>query len=128
MSAVYLLVYLALLTVIVTRFVSGEMDPDAMTPEDDGLLIAFDHVMFIGVMTNALFGALAATLHGRMVATVDRILLWGVNVGVAGFAVGLITLEALPKRIFTPIMGAALLIGIAMYLREVALTRGSAPE
>jgi hypothetical protein len=123
MSVVYLLAYLVLLTYIVSRFLSGAMDPDAMTPGDDALLIALDHLMFIGVMTNALFGALAADLHGRTVAMADRVLLWGLNLGIAGFAVGLLTQEALPKRIFTPIMGTALLIGIAAYLRELAATR-----
>jgi predicted membrane protein len=98
------------------------MDPDAMTPDDEALIIALDHIMFIGVMTNALFGALAADLHGRTTAVADRILLWGVNIGIAGFAVGLLSQEALPKRIFTPIMGTALLIGIAAYLREVPKT------
>lgn len=31
--------------------------------------------------------------------------------------------QALPKRIFTPIMGTALLIGIVSYLQEMAGTR-----
>ncbi|OFW62664.1 MAG: hypothetical protein A2135_03065 [Actinobacteria bacterium RBG_16_67_15] len=118
MSALFLIGYLVLLTVVVVRFVSGAMDIDAMTPQDDGLLIAFDHTMFIGVMTNALFGALAANLHGKTTAVVDRILLWGISIGVTGFVVGLITVEAVPKRIFTPIMGTTLLIGIAAYLME----------
>ena len=122
MSVVYLLAYLVLLTYIVSRFLSGAMDPDAMTPDDEALIIALDHVMFIGVMTNALFGALAADLHGRAAAVADRILLWGVNIGIAGFAVGLLSQEALPKQIFTPIMGTALLIGIAAYLRDVTGT------
>lgn len=121
-SLLFLLGYLVLLTVIVAKFVSGAMDPDAMTPEDDGLLVALDHMMFVGVMTTALFGALATTLHGKAMGVVDKILLGGVAIGLPGFVVGLITLEQLPKRIFTPIMGTALLIGIFGYLREVMRT------
>jgi hypothetical protein len=96
------------------------MDPDAMTPKDDGLLIALDHTMFLGVMTMSLFGTLAANLHGKTMSMIDKILLWGITIGVPGFVVGLITVEAIPKRIFTPIMGTALLIGIAAYLREIS--------
>jgi hypothetical protein len=51
---------------------------------------------------------------------------WGVNIGIAGFAVGLLSQEALPKQIFTPIMGTALLIGIAAYLRDVTGTGNKA--
>jgi predicted membrane protein len=123
MSLAFLIGYMVLLTILVTKFVSGEIDPDALRPEDEGLLLAFDHVMFVGVMTMALFGTLAANLHGKALTLVDRIVLWGITIGVTGFAVGLITVESLPKQIFTPIMGTALLIGIASYLKDTAARR-----
>ena len=119
MSLAFLIAYMALLTIIVSKFISGEIDPDAMTPEDEGLLLAFDHLMFVGVMTMSLFGTFAAQLHGKTMSLIDKVVLWGITIGVPGFAVGLITLEQLPKRIFTPIMGTALLIGIAAYLKEM---------
>jgi len=37
-----------------------------------------------------------------------------VNIGIAGFGAGLITRTAPLKRTFTPIMGLALLVGIAV--------------
>lgn len=123
-SLVFLIGYMVLLTIIVSRFVSGSMDPDAMTVEDEGLLLAFDHIMFIGVMTMALFGTLAAGLHGKVMKMTDKVILWGVGIGVTGFAVGLIMVEKLPKHIFTPIMGLALLHGIASYLREITAQKG----
>jgi len=122
---IFLIGYVALLTIIVIRFASGSIDIDTLSPQDRGLVIALDHTMFIGVMTNTLFGALAATLHGRAVGMVDRILLWGGALGTAGFVAGLILVEALPKRIFTPIMGLALLLGVAGYLMEM---RRPAPQ
>ncbi len=124
MSLVFLIGYMVLLTVIVSKFVSGAIDPDAMTAEDEALLIAFDHVMFLGVMTMALFGTLAATMHGKTMSLADKIIAWGITVGVPGFATGLIMVEQLPKRIFTPIMGTALLIGIAAYLKEIVAKKG----
>ena len=42
---------------------------------------------------------------------------WGVNVGVSGFAVGLVLESAAMKRVFTPILGFALLYAIYSYLR-----------
>ncbi len=121
MSILFLVVYLVLGTVLIVRVVSGVMDFDALTDAEFGLVLSFDHVMFIGVMTNLMFGVLAPRLHGTGLAAVDKILLWGVNVGIVGFAVGLMTVTAGIKRTFTPIMGTALLVGIAVY--AAALTR-----
>jgi hypothetical protein len=120
LAMVFLVVYLVLLSVLVSWIVTGAIDFNAVTEAQEGLLLAFDHTMFIGVMTNVLFGVLAANLGvsaRRRIA--DRILQWGVNVGIAGFGVGLITRTALLKRTFTPIMGLALLVGIAVYLMAV---------
>ena len=119
---VFLIGYLALLTIIVIRYVGGAMDIAALSVKDKGLLAGFDHAMFIGVMTNAVFGALALTLHGKATTIVDRVLLWGVTVGTAGFIFGLILAEPLSKRVFTPIMGGALLFGVVAYLREMRRT------
>ena len=81
-STLVLLVYLVLLTVIVSQVISGSMDFDALTETQFGLVLTFDHVMFIGVMTNLLFGSVATSLRGSTLALVDRILLWGVNLGI----------------------------------------------
>lgn len=116
LSILFLIVYLVLGTILIARVVSGVMDFDALTDSEFGLVLSFDHVMFIGVMTNLMFGVLASRLHGSSLRTVDRILLWGVNVGIVGFAVGLMTVTAAVKQTFTPIMGTALLIGIAAYV------------
>lgn len=127
LSILFLLVYLVLLTVVVAQFISGAMDIDALTDSQLGLLLTFDHVMFIGVMTNAIFGVLAVSLVSVGARAADRILLWGVNVGIIGFGLGLITVTAALKRVFAPIMGIALLIGIAAYLKELNTGRTEQP-
>lgn len=119
LATAFLVVYLVLISVIVARFIGGSLDLHALTPGDRGLVAAFDHVMFVGVMTTALFGALAITLHGTMLTLADRILLWGTTIGTTGFILGLLLMEPVPKRVFSPIMGAALLFGVAAYLREM---------
>lgn len=112
LSVVFLAVGIGLLVYLVQLFVSGEIDPEA--GEGTHLLIAFDHAMFIGVMTNALLAALA---QGRAWNGRQRWLVWGVNLGLAGFLIGLIAESAVVKRISTPVMGAALLLAVAEYLR-----------
>ncbi len=122
-STIFLVAYLVLGTVLITRVVSGAMDFDALTEAELGLLLAFDHTMFIGVMTNLLFGVIALRMLGREApATADRIIMWGVNIGITGFVIGLLTVSPILKRIATPIMGTALLVGIALYVRD--LVRG----
>jgi hypothetical protein len=128
-SSLFLVVYLILGTVLIARVVSGTMDFDALTEAEFGLVLAFDHTMFIGVMTNLLFGVIAYGLLQRPeIRTVDRILLWGVNLGIVGFVIGLLTVSPIMKRLSTPIMGAALLIGIGMYVAEIARSDSEATE
>jgi hypothetical protein len=76
--------------------------------------VAFDHINFIMVVTNLMFAMM--TLGLVVPESANRVIFWGTNVGVAGFAVGIFTENATLKRIFTPILGLALLYGIYTYL------------
>ena len=118
-AMLFLVVYLALLTVLVSWIVRDVVDFDALTESQEGLLLAFDHTMFIGVMTNVMFGVLALRLASGATAVANKVLWWGVNIGLAGFALGLITTTALLKQIFAPIMGLSLLFALVTYLREL---------
>ncbi|MEX2279549.1 MAG: hypothetical protein WEA76_05615 [Acidimicrobiia bacterium] len=118
LATVYLVIGVALLVYVVQLFVSGELNPE--TGEGPvGVLIAFDHAMFLGVMTNALFAGLAL---GLVYDTMQQVVVWGVNVGLAGFLVGLVTDQAALKRIFTPIMGLALILAVVVFLRARPVT------
>jgi hypothetical protein len=118
-AALALVGALALLTILISWLITDSIDFDAMTESQEGLILSFDHAMFIGVMTNVLFGVLAVHIATARTALANRILLWGVNIGFLGFAIGLITTTQVLKQIFTPIMGLALLHGISVYLREL---------
>ena len=120
MAVVFLAVGIGLLVYVVQLFVSGALDPETGTGPV-GVLLAFDHAMFIGVMTNALLAVIAG--FGNWSA--NRLLVWAVNIGVAGFIVGLMADSSLLKRIFTPILGLALLW--AIFTAVPALSRRSAP-
>ena len=125
LATVFFLVYLVLGTTLIALIVTETMDVDALTEAEEGLVLTFDHSMFIGTMTLLLFGTLASRLHGGVATTIDRIVYWGVPVGLVLFGIGLMSVEALPKQIGTPIMGTALLIGIGFYLTR--LTRPARP-
>lgn len=118
MSVVFLAVGIALLVYLVQLFVSGQLDPETGGGQV-GVLLAFDHTMFIGVMTNALF-AVAQRLSGEKT---NPAVLWGVNGGLAVFLVGLVLESAVLKRIGAPIMGVALLFAVYWFFRQLVVRR-----
>jgi hypothetical protein len=126
-SIVFLVANLVVLTVLVSQVVSGAMDFDALTEAQLGLILTLDHLMFVGVMTMALFGVMAKVTHPGPLALADKILLWGVTLGIIGFAAGLLTVTPALKRISTPVLGIALLIGIAFYIKEILATPSTTP-
>lgn len=83
-------------------------------------LLALDHSQFIGLMTNALFAMLMAATVGPRGNRVDQAVFVLVNIGIAGFVVGLLGDVTAFKRIFTPLMGTGLLIGLAVYAARLA--------
>lgn len=118
-ALLFLIVYLVLLTVLVSWIIRDVIDFDALTESQEGLLLAFDHTMFIGVMTNIMFGVLALRFASSRVTLANKVLWIGVNIGLAGFALGLLTTTTLLKQIFAPIMGLSLLFALVIYLAEL---------
>jgi hypothetical protein len=79
-------------------------------------ILALDHTMFVGVLTNAIFGLLLASAGERPMrwARADHAVFFGINVGLIGFVVGLLFDVVLLKRMFTPVMGASILLGLGL--------------
>lgn len=129
-SAVFIVVNIALTVFLAVGLVSGLFPPDDL-PE--GVLLAMDHTMFIGVMTNALFGLMHESAAARRAIWpwASDVVFWGTNVGLAGFAIAMITGATVLYRVFTPIMGLSILLAIAVYvpllLRRPALEKIAAP-
>lgn len=118
-SLVFLVANMFVFTYFLSLVISETADIDALTPSELGLILTLDHLMFVGVMTLSLFGVMAKGTHPGALETVDKIVLWGVGLGVTGFSIGLIAVEASIKRVATPVLGVALLIGIGMYITEM---------
>jgi hypothetical protein len=119
----FLVVGVILEAILVQQFIAAQGDQSKVSV---GLLHALDHTMFVGLMTNVLFGAIlvgAAADRPRVWAWADQIVFWGLNIGVAGFvAVLLIAGSGEGAKPFThpvsfiaPIMGLAALLGIATF-------------
>ncbi|MDP9265995.1 MAG: hypothetical protein M3O91_07760 [Chloroflexota bacterium] len=88
-----------------------------------GLITALDHAMFIGVMTNALFGCVLAltAAETRVWPWADHVIFWGLNIGAASFLAVLVFVGtsagagafAHPVAYTAPIMGLSALLGVA---------------
>jgi hypothetical protein len=89
-----------------------------------GLILALDHMMFIGVLSNALFAQVRSAVAAVKPAAVN-VLFWLMNIGLAGFALGLIADSAVLKRIFTPIMGLGILHGVVLFTMALQRRRGT---
>ena len=115
-SILFLIPALVILGYVIGRY----SDDIEATPQR--VLLALDHATFIGILTNAIFGMLfVATASRREVwSWADQMVFWAINLGVAGFVIGLLADAAEIKRIATPVMGAGILLGllvVAMRLR-----------
>lgn len=115
-AVVGLIAAVILTAIVVNKFVSAgdNVDEDALFSELAPFLLALDHTTFILVVTNVIFAMLTAM--SSISETANRVVFYGVNIGAAGFVVALIAESSPLKRVFTPILGLALLYGIYLHL------------
>jgi len=126
-SIAWLVVALALFIALTQQLIAAQGDQSKIPP---GLLIALDHTMFIGVMTNVLFGALLALGAPRTWPWADHVIFWGLNIGAASFVAVLLTAGSSagsgpfghPVAFTAPIMGLSVLLGIVTYSMRLATT------
>lgn len=104
-SLIALVPVVVLTAVVIQQFVSGADFPDFVH-----ILVALDHTNFLLVVTGLI---LAMMIAGSAVSAVSSaVMYYGLVVGASGFIVGLLAQSTILKRIFTPILGLALLHGI----------------
>jgi hypothetical protein len=111
-SAVFVVIATAIFLYVVFLFISTG-DPSKIPA---GVLVASDHAAFIGVVTNLIFGLalrLGSDRRARW-AWADQIVYWAMNGGLVLFLLGLIVISPELKRIGAPIMGTAILLGLAV--------------
>jgi hypothetical protein len=94
-----------------------------------GQVLVLDHLMFVGVMTNAIIAlmAVATATRRELWSWADTPILLAMNVGLIGFIVGLLSGEDIWKQVSTPIMGGAILLAIVLYTMRLQ-GAGAAPD
>jgi len=122
----FLIADLAFLILLIYGVVSGTYADFALIPL--WLIFAFDHAMFVGVVSNVLFGLVqVATWERRAIGRwADHVVFWGMNAGMLGFVVSLMFEQRDLERIFAPIMGTSILVGIAVYAWRIVAPRATA--
>lgn len=111
-ASLWVVAALILFMYIVFKFISSPDDPNALP---FNVLIASDHTVYIGVITNIVLGLLILLLLRRGAAAwIGQVVFWGVNLGLAVFVIGLILDTAEIKRIGAPVMGITLLVALAI--------------
>lgn len=119
----FLILNIVLTVILIVRVVSS----GNITEIPFGLVIALDHAMFVGTMTNVLFGVLfVATASHRVWAWADDLIFWGMNVGVAAFIAVLLVDARELERYTAPVMGAAVLLAIATFSLRLRATESGA--
>jgi hypothetical protein len=117
-GAIFLVAYLGFFAYLLARLTLGIYLSYGGIPSP--LTTALDHLMFLGVMTNVLFGLILDTTRDRKALwpAAEDLLFWGMNLGVLGFVVGLVVRNSVLaytlQGIFTPILAACLLVGIVV--------------
>ncbi|HEX6211141.1 MAG TPA: hypothetical protein VF136_10215, partial [Methylomirabilota bacterium] len=105
---------LLLFMYLVFSFISAE-NPDDPAAFPLNVLIASDHAVYLGVITNVVLGVLSLLfLRGRAPSWMPHVIFWGVNLGLAVFAIGLLVDTAEIKRIGAPVMGVTLLVALGL--------------
>jgi hypothetical protein len=122
----YLILNLALLIWLITGVVTKVYARFELIPL--WLVFAFDHTMFIGVMSNSLFGLIqqASRVGERFWPWADQVVFWGMNGGMIGFVLTLATDQRQLEKLFTPIMGGSILVGIVTYSVRLQRSRTTA--
>jgi hypothetical protein len=111
----YLVLNLGLLIWLITGVVTKTYARIELIPL--WLIFAFDHTMFIGVMSNSLIGLIqqASRSAERFWPWAEQVVFWGMNGGMIGFVLTLATDQRQLEKLFTPIMGGSILVGIIAY-------------
>lgn len=117
LSTIFLVLDIVLLVVLIARY-KGEIDEAPIR-----LILALDHLMFIGVMTNALYGLLHVASGRPRTGPLDQAVTWGTNLGLVVFVLGLLGDVVWLKRLGAPVMGTAILLAIASFGTRLADTR-----
>lgn len=116
-ASVWVVAALILFMYLVFTFISAATsDPNALPTN---ILVASDHAVYLGVITNIVVGLLSLLLFGHVGrGLLSHVIFWGINFGLLVFVIGLIVDTAGVKRLGAPVMGITLLVALAVLAWE----------
>jgi len=120
-ASVWVVGALILFMYLVFAFITAA-DPANPEALPFNVLIASDHAVYIGVITNIMLGLLSLLVLDEAArrSWAGHLIFWGVNLGLLVFVVGLIVDTAEIKRIGAPVMGVTLLVALAILAKRAA--------
>ena len=127
-ASIWVVAALILFMYLVFSFITAA-NPDDPAALPLNILIASDHSVYIGVITNIVLGLLSILVldEAERRSWIGHVIFWGVNLGLLVFAFGLIVDTAEIKRIGAPVMGVTLLIALAILaMRATSASMASA--
>jgi hypothetical protein len=95
-----------------------------------GLFISADHAIFIGVITNLVFGMMQDFTAGssRFWPWAEHVVFWVMNLALVGFVITLLAQVQAGEKFFVPFQGLAILVGIVAYSVRLSQAGPGAPE
>lgn len=128
LAGVFVVIDVGVLMVLIVSLIAGAKpgEPPDFTAIPVWLIFAVDHAIFIGVLTNLLFGLIRtwADPSDHRWPWADQVVFWGMNIGLVGFVVGLALESPEIKRVFSPIMGLSILLGLLAFGLRLWAARG----
>jgi len=114
-ASIWVVGALILFMYLVSKFITAA-DPTDPNAFPLNVLIASDHSVYIGVITNIMLGLLSVLVMDGAARRpwVGHVIFWGVNLGLLVFVIGLIADTAEIKRIGAPVMGVTLYVALAI--------------
>ncbi|MBA3687728.1 MAG: hypothetical protein H0W81_02655 [Chloroflexi bacterium] len=122
----FALVYLAVFIYLIYGFLAlWNQDINQVPPN---LIPASEHPLFVGMVTNILFGLLFDLTRARreIWAWADHVIFWGVSLAVAAFTLAILFDVPDAFKFITPVLGISILIGIITYTMRLQAVGASA--
>jgi uncharacterized protein (DUF486 family) len=111
----FALVYLVIFIYLITGFAILKIWP-TFADVPPNLIPATEHPLFVGMVTNILFGLLYdLDSDRRRWPWADEVLFWGMNLAVAAFLVAILANAQDAFKLITPVLGLSLAVGIVVH-------------
>lgn len=111
----FALVYLVIFIYLIVGFAVLKIWP-TFADVPPNLIPATEHPLFVGMVTNILFGLLYdLDVDRRRWPWADEVLFWGMNIAVAAFLVAILANAQDAFKFITPVLGLSLAVGIVTH-------------